>query len=50
MIGLDDRERVLYIALLPTAIGGLWRPITGWESRFARRLYNSTLGGTDEKL
>ena len=40
MIGRDKKGRVLYVALLrlerPDAV---WRVISAWESRFARRLY-----------
>ncbi len=38
MIGEDSRGRVLYIPLLETA-PGRWRPISGWESRLARKIY-----------
>lgn len=40
MIGRDAKGRVLYVPLLhvesPDAV---WRVISAWESRFARRLY-----------
>jgi hypothetical protein len=40
MIGGDDRGRVLYVAILGTDKPDIWKPISGWESRVARRLFN----------
>lgn len=37
MVGWDDKGRALYISLAVTQTRGIWRPITGWESRSARR-------------
>jgi hypothetical protein len=39
MVGVDERGRVLQIAILPTHEPGVWKPITGWESRKARSAY-----------
>lgn len=39
MIGPDDRERILFIALIETGHDDVWEPITGWESRAARAIY-----------
>ena len=41
MIGPDGRGRVLYIALLATPETGIWKAVTGWDSRLARRIYYS---------
>jgi hypothetical protein len=40
MIGRDDRGRVLFVAILAMDEPQLWKPISGWESRLARRLFN----------
>ncbi len=38
MVGRDGRNRSLIIYLRPTAEGGVWKPITGWQSRLAHRI------------
>lgn len=38
MIGRDSRQRSLIIYLVPTAEGGVWKPITGWRGRLAHRI------------
>jgi hypothetical protein len=38
MVGRDQRGRVLYVPILLVAETGIWRVISAWESRFARRL------------
>jgi hypothetical protein len=44
MIGPDARGRILFVAILKTETNGIWRAITSWESRAARRLYNQQRG------
>ena len=44
MIGRDDLGRILYISIRPTDAERIWEPVTGWESRFARRLWNRERG------
>jgi hypothetical protein len=39
MIGPDDLGRVLYISIRPADAVNAWQPVTGWESRLARRLW-----------
>ena len=38
MIGYDQRNRSLYISIVETMTEGVWRVVTGWQSRVARRL------------
>jgi hypothetical protein len=44
MAGPDKAGRILYISIKPTTITGLWEPVTGWESRVARRLWENERG------
>ena len=39
LVGPDESGRILYISIRPTSTPGLWQPVTGWESRFARGLW-----------
>jgi hypothetical protein len=39
LIGSDRRGRVLYISLRRTSERSIREPVTGWESRLARRLW-----------
>ena len=41
MVGPDNKDRVLYVALLATSESGIWQPVAGWESRLARRIYSA---------
>jgi hypothetical protein len=45
MIGPDEGGRILYISIKPTMTPGLWEPVTGWESRLARQLWERERGG-----
>ena len=38
MVGTDQKGRVLYVPILCLEEPGIWRVISAWESRFARRL------------
>lgn len=38
MVGQDETGRVLYVPLLCVEAPDVWRVISAWESRFARRL------------
>lgn len=38
MVGYDQTGRVLYVPILCVEEPGIWRVISAWESRFARRL------------
>ena len=38
MVGKDETGRVLYVPILFAEEPGIWRVISAWESRFARRL------------
>jgi len=40
MIGEDAKGRVIYAVILETEAVGVWKVISAWESRFARRLWN----------
>ena len=46
LIGLGARHRILYISLRRTTRPAIWEPATGWESRFARRLWQEERGET----
>jgi hypothetical protein len=46
MIGPDESGRILYISIKPTSTPGLWEPVTGWESRLARRIWARERGGS----
>ena len=39
MLGRDAKGRVLYVAIRFEAPPEVWKVITAWESRFARRLW-----------
>ena len=39
MIGPDDSGRILYVSIKPTDMPNVWEPVTGWQSRLARRLW-----------
>jgi hypothetical protein len=39
MVGQDHTGRILYVALVCVDWPQVWRVITAWESRFARRLF-----------
>jgi hypothetical protein len=39
MLGPDETQRILLIAILETESPGVWRPVTGWESRQGRAIY-----------
>jgi len=41
MIGRDSYGRILYVPLLCVEWPDVWRVVSAWESRFARRLYPS---------
>jgi hypothetical protein len=45
MIGPDHRDRILYVSIMATEIPGIWEPVTGWESRLARRIWARERGG-----
>jgi hypothetical protein len=38
MVGYDSLGRVLYVPILCVEWPDVWRVISAWESRFARRL------------
>ncbi len=50
MIGRDNYGRVLYVPMLCVEWPDVWRVVSAWESRFARRLYGGNQEGSDEKL
>jgi uncharacterized DUF497 family protein len=39
MIGQDEQGRILYVPILLVRWPDVWRVISAWESRVARRLY-----------
>lgn len=41
MIGRDASGRTLYVPILETQNPGTWRAVTGWQSSYARRLYDA---------
>jgi hypothetical protein len=47
MVGMDGRGRVLFIPMYETDDIGIWRPVTGWESREARAIYAEFEAGDD---
>ncbi len=48
IIGTDQLGRVLYVPILRAEWSGVWRVISAWESRFARRLVKED--GNEEEL
>jgi hypothetical protein len=44
MIGPDHQGRILYVSIAATSTPGLWEPVTGWESRLARRIWERERG------
>jgi hypothetical protein len=47
MIGPDSSDRILFVSIRPTSTPGLWEPVTGWESRLARRIWARERGGEE---
>lgn len=45
MVGQDDLGRVLYVPILCVEPPDVWRVISAWESRFARRLLAGVFEG-----
>ena len=45
LIGPDHRGRILYVSIKATETPGIWDPVTGWESRLARRIWERERGG-----
>jgi hypothetical protein len=45
IVGPDGKGRILFVSIRPTSAPGIWEPVTGWESRLARRLWATERGG-----
>ncbi len=48
ILGTDQPGRVLYVPIRCAELPGVWRVISAWESRFARRLVKED--GNEEEL